>query len=50
MEGIHLMETLPVNSKIGRPDLSVTVGNLRLANPVRPELAPLLDLAELGRL
>ena len=49
------MEKLSVHSTTGGPDLSVTIGDLRLANPVMPasgcfgpELAPLLDLAQLG--
>lgn len=49
------MEKLSVHSTPGGPDLSVTIGDLRLANPVMPasgcfgpELAPLLDLAQLG--
>jgi dihydroorotate dehydrogenase (NAD+) catalytic subunit len=55
MRGIHLMEKLSVYARTAEPDLSVTIGDLRLANPVMPasgcfgpELAPLLDLAELG--
>ena len=49
------MEKLSVYARTAEPDLSVTIGDLRLANPVMPasgcfgpELAPLLDLAELG--